>query len=133
MRGVYAALAVVLALNGLDMLFRGEAWYRSIPSVPHTGPYNPHFVMDIGCAYLGSAFGLALAAWRPAWSVPAAAVAVFFLAAHALVHMAEAIGGHASAAHAGLVDIVGVYGPPLVILAMLVVTMHRVRRVQGVS
>ena len=118
-RIVLVVLALLLAANGLDMLFRPEAWYHSIPSVPHTGPFNPHFVKDIGCAYLGSAFGLALAAWRPAWWMPSALVAAFFLVAHALVHLVETFGGHPSAAAMGLVDYVGVYGPPLLIIGLL--------------
>ena len=125
MRVVLAALAVLLALNGLDMLFRAEAWYHSIPSVPHTGPFNPHFVKDIGCAFLGSAFGLGLAAWRPAWTTPAVLVGSFFLAAHALVHVAETIEGHPSAAYAGVVDYVGIYGPPILALAMLAMVTRR--------
>jgi hypothetical protein len=119
-RVVLVVLAVLLALNGFNMLFRAEAWYASVPSVPHTGPFNPHFVMDIGCAYLGSAFGLALAVWRPAWWVPAALVSAFFLVAHALVHLAEAIGGHASVDAMEVIDYVGVYAPPLIVIALLI-------------
>jgi hypothetical protein len=44
------------------MLFDGATWYASVPGVVETGPYNPHFVQDIGAAFLVA--GLALAA-RP--------------------------------------------------------------------
>ena len=130
-RVVLIVLAFLLAANGFDMLFRAQAWYESIPSVPETGPFNPHFVKDIGCAYLGSAFGLALGAWRPAWWIPAALVGAFFLAAHAIVHLVEAVGGHPSVAAMGVVDYVGVYGPPLLVIALLVAALPTLRVGEG--
>ena len=52
-------LAVILAANGLAMLFAPQPWYQLVPGVSGTGPLNVHFVRDIGCAYLcaGAAFG----------------------------------------------------------------------------
>jgi uncharacterized protein YjeT (DUF2065 family) len=41
-----------LAANGLTMLAFPDAWYDLVPGVPQTGPFNPHFVRDIGAAYL---------------------------------------------------------------------------------
>ncbi|HVY56846.1 MAG TPA: hypothetical protein VHA77_03260 [Xanthobacteraceae bacterium] len=46
------ALGIALAANGLLMLFDPAGWYGLVPGVPETGPFNPHFVRDIGCAYL---------------------------------------------------------------------------------
>jgi len=37
---------------GLTMLAVPDAWYAFVPGVPETGPLNPHFVRDIGAAYL---------------------------------------------------------------------------------
>jgi len=92
---VEKALAVTLALvlggNGLAMLFAGPWWYAAVPGVPATGPYNPHFVKDIGAAYLVCAAALAAFAWRPARARPALAAATAFLVLHAAVHVADAI------------------------------------------
>jgi hypothetical protein len=33
------------------MLFAGPFWYASVPGASETGPYNPHFVQDIGAAF----------------------------------------------------------------------------------
>jgi hypothetical protein len=112
-------LAAVMAANGVHMLFAPEHWYHSLESVPHTGPFNAHFVRDIGCAYLAAGLGLALAAWRPAWRVPGTLTALTFIGPHAGVHLWELVTGHHSASHTGLVDVIGVFGPPLVILAAL--------------
>lgn len=115
-RIVLVVLAAGLAFNGAHMLFGAEHWYGSLDSVPFTGPFNPHFVKDIGCAYIASAAGIALGAWRIEWLVPSALAPVAFLGLHAFVHVADAWAGAESAHHAGLVDAIGVYAPPLIVL-----------------
>ena len=65
-RQLAAILAIPTVLNGLAMLVAGPLWYETVPGVPDTGPFNPHFVQDIGVAFLVA--GLALAAnLRPKW------------------------------------------------------------------
>src|ERR1700731_3043762 len=61
--------AALLSANGLAMLFAGGWWYGVVPGVTVTGPYNPHFVRDIGAAYLvagpsHAAFALRPRPWR---------------------------------------------------------------------
>src|SRR5262245_31960655 len=51
--------ALVLAATGLHMLIDPAGWYGIVPGVPDTGPLNPHFVRDIGCAYLMSGVAFA--------------------------------------------------------------------------
>jgi peptidoglycan/LPS O-acetylase OafA/YrhL len=70
------------------MLSAPARWYDSIPSVAHTGPFNPHFVADIGAAFLAAGAGLIARAWRPRYW-PAAAAGVGFLGLHALIHVFE--------------------------------------------
>ena len=60
-----ALLALVLGVNGLAMLFAGPWWYGVVPASPPTGPFNPHFVRDIGAAYLVAGVGLGWFAARP--------------------------------------------------------------------
>ncbi len=60
-----AVLAVVMGANGIAMLFAGLWWYGVVPGVTLTGPYNPHFVRDIGATYLVVGASLAAFAWRP--------------------------------------------------------------------
>jgi len=87
-------LGAMNALNGLAMLADGHRWYIMTPGVTHTGPYNPHFVADIGAAFLAAGLGLAARAWRPQlW--PAAASGVGFIAMHATIHLIEIATGHA--------------------------------------
>ncbi len=85
-------LAAVLgaggALNGGFMLIDGARWYDSVPGFAHTGPYNPHFVADIGAAYLVASLALIARAWRPRYW-PAAIAGAGFLVAHALIHVLD--------------------------------------------
>jgi hypothetical protein len=92
-------LVVGLGANGVFMLGAPRAWYDAIPGVSDTGPFNPHFVRDIGCAFLVSAFGLAWAAVarRRAW--PAALAGSLFLALHALVHVFDCFAGRDEMIH----------------------------------
>lgn len=93
-RSLAAILALLNVANGLWMLFAGPAWYATVPGVTHTGPFNPHFVQDIGAAFLVAGLGLAARAWRPAlW--PAGVTSAAFLAAHGLIHLADIFKGHA--------------------------------------
>jgi hypothetical protein len=119
-RIVLALVGVVLAFNGVHMLFASEHWYHSIDSVPFTGPFNSHFVRDIGCAYLAAAIGLLLGTWRTRWLIPAGLPALTFLALHAAVHVFDSLAGHESAAHSGIVDFIGVYVPPVLMLLAMV-------------
>jgi hypothetical protein len=107
-RWIAAAMALLLGGNGLAMLFAGLAWYDAVPGVPATGPYNAHFVRDIGAAYLVAALGLAWFAWRPREGWPAMAAGAAFLTFHAAIHVYDAACGATPLADVGR-DFVGVY------------------------
>ena len=99
-RAISVLLAVTMGGNGLVMLVAGGWWYGAVPGVPETGPLNPHFVKDIGAAYL--VVGLAFA-WLAARTGPmalgAAQAAAAFLSLHGLIHLTEAIGDANGLAH----------------------------------
>lgn len=86
---VAAALGVASEANGLFMLASPEAWYFAVPGVTTTGPFNQHFIRDIGLIFLfiGTAFlaGAALPHHRVVlWLVP-----TLWLWGHALFHFWE--------------------------------------------
>jgi hypothetical protein len=85
-RSIAVVLAVTNTANGLAMLFASSTWWASVPGVPETGPFNPHFVQDVGAAFLVAGLGLAARAWQPIWW-PAALMGAGFLSAHALIHL----------------------------------------------
>lgn len=79
-------LGAMNVANGLIMLFDGLNWYHRVPGVTDTGPYNPHFVQDIGLAFIVAGGALIARAWRPAlW--PAALTGAAFIAAHGMLHL----------------------------------------------
>ncbi|HWA61123.1 MAG TPA: hypothetical protein VG939_07100 [Caulobacteraceae bacterium] len=90
-------LAALLGANALAQLFAGPWWYETVPGVTSTGPYNAHFVKDIGAAYGVVALALAWRAWRPTAAAFGALMAgAAFLVLHAAVHVADALmDGHA--------------------------------------
>ena len=104
-RSIAAILALPTALNGLMMLSAGPSWYANVPGAAETGPYNPHFIQDIGAAFLVAGLALGARAWRPAYW-PAAVAGAAFLAAHALIHLAMIVGGHDHHAAFDLVAVV---------------------------
>ncbi|MCB2112922.1 MAG: hypothetical protein R3C42_05110 [Parvularculaceae bacterium] len=86
------------AINGAIMLAAGRYWYDTTPSVADTGPFNPHFVADIGAAYVVAGLSLLARAIRPEYW-PAAVAGAAFFAAHAIIHVIGLFGGHSH--HAG--------------------------------
>ena len=81
-RWLAGVLGAFNALNGVVMLTDGKHWYDTVPGVVFTGPYNAHFVQDIGAAFLAAGLGLAARAWRPRYWA-AAVTGAAFLAMHA--------------------------------------------------
>src|SRR4051812_47966866 len=47
-----AVLGVAAEANGLFMLVSPEGWYFAVPGVTTTGPFNQHFIRDVGLIFL---------------------------------------------------------------------------------
>ena len=71
------------------MLVVPSAWYHFVPGVTHTGPFNQHFIRDIGIIqlFLGVAFGIGMI--RPERRIGLWAAATLWLIAHAVFHLWE--------------------------------------------
>jgi hypothetical protein len=114
-----AILAIVFAVNALAELFAGRWWYGVVPGVVSTGPYNAHFIQDIGATYLAAALGFAWFAVRPRAAWPALVTACAFLTLHGLIHLAGLIAS--PNVPADLVrDFPGVYLPALIAIGLAV-------------
>ena len=121
------ALGLLLVANGLLMLVDPAGWYAIIPGVPETGPFNPHFVRDIGAAYLVTGVGIAALA-LDARAGPAALAGALFLTLHALVHVTDAVTGRSHAGHV-LAELAGVYAPAAIALWLVLSSTPMSRRV----
>lgn len=91
--GVALLLGLAMVGNGVFMIVAPESWYWMVPGVPDRGPFNQHFVRDIGFIYFlgGAAFiyGAIYARHQlMLWMVPAA-----WLGVHAIFHVWEVVVG----------------------------------------
>lgn len=89
-RSVAALLGLGGAANGVFMLAAPALWYDSVPGLPHTGPFNPHFVADVGVAYLVASLALIARSWRPRYW-PAAIAGAAFMVGHAIIHVLDVL------------------------------------------
>lgn len=87
------ATAVILGLgalaNGCFMLVSPANWYFAVPGVTTTGPFNQHFLRDIGLIFLFIGAAFLLGAARPAYRTTLWAAASLWLGAHATFHFWE--------------------------------------------
>jgi hypothetical protein len=113
-RAAAGLLALMMGGNGLVMLAAGRWWYGVVPGVTSTGPFNPHFVKDIGAEYLVVGVALGWLAAKPGGAARGAVIAgAAFLLLHAGVHLADAFGDHRGLADLGR-DFPGVFLPAIV-------------------
>jgi AhpD family alkylhydroperoxidase len=103
-------LALLLAANAAYMLLAAEAWYRAVPGVAATGPFNHHFVGDVGLAFLAAAASLFVGSLKPERLAGHALPAAIFLAGHAILHLVG-FGLHGHAGGSWLTDAGAIHLP----------------------
>ena len=114
-----AVLAAATSINGVWMLGAPLHWYNNVPAgVPDYGPFNAHFVRDIGIAFLTVGAALGWAAVRPAARFELVAVAAIFAVLHGVLHVLDTARGHVDSSH-WLLDAPGVYLPAGVLCWLL--------------
>jgi hypothetical protein len=88
-----ALLGCAAIANSLYMLISPHGWYWGIPGVPMSGPYNQHFIRDIGLVFLlvGLAFLIGMAA--PLSRVLLWSAATAWLVVHASLHLWQVVVG----------------------------------------
>jgi hypothetical protein len=110
---LFLVLGLLTVGNAVWMLAGPMHWYTDLPAaVPDTGPFNPHFVRDIGCAFLAVGIALLWAARSVRFRVPLVAVSALFLGAHAVLHIYDTLRGYLDHTHWWL-DFPGVYLPAI--------------------
>ena len=128
MRRILAGLlAIILGANALAMLSASVWWYGAAPGVPATGPYNPHFIHDIGMTYLVVAGALGWFAWRPAQGWPALVAGAAFLILHGLIHVHDAIASP-TCGYDLVRDLPGVFAPAVIAAWIALASLPQIRR-----
>lgn len=109
-------LAAVYLANGIEMFFVPSIWFfRLVPGVPETGPFNAHLVADSGTFYLGIAAGLVLAALHPQrHALAVVVVAAVASTMHSVLHIYSHAAGLLSPQHI-TTELVGIYLPTIVL------------------
>jgi hypothetical protein len=92
---IAAAVAMGLAAeaNGLFMLIAPERWYFAVPGVTTTGPFNQHFIRDIGLIFLLLGTSFLVGAAKPRYRLVLWAAPTSWLCGHALFHLWEVMAG----------------------------------------
>jgi hypothetical protein len=110
-RALLLLLGLLHIANGLFMLIAPADWYMSVPGVTATGPFNPHFILDIGMAFVASGAGLLLGARRNAHAAILACAGATWPALHALIHIdGWLMHGFPADPQIAVSDVVGVVG-----------------------
>jgi len=100
MRTFFWLFGVLNLGNGLWMLVSPASWYHRLPAaLPDTGPLNLHFVRDIGAAFATIGVTLCVAAPEAPRRRGALLAATLFYVLHALVHVADLLGGRLHPGH----------------------------------
>lgn len=105
--------------NGIYMLVAPADWYFAVPGVTTTGPFNQHFIRDIGMTYGFVGGALVMGARTPALRLVLWAAASAWLSAHALFHVWEVAVGICGPSQL-VTDFPAVFTPALITVAMTV-------------
>lgn len=82
-------LGVLAIVNGVFMLVSPANWYFAVPGVTTTGPFNQHFIRDIGIIFLFIGAAFLIGAARPVPRIVLWGGATLWLCSHALFHFWE--------------------------------------------
>jgi predicted anti-sigma-YlaC factor YlaD len=117
---VFWLLGLANLANGLWMLFAPAHWFLNLPAgVPDTGPFNQHFVRDVGAAFATLGVAFLAAARDPRAQRGVLLAGALFYALHAFVHVADLITGRLHATHWGM-DLPGVFLPAVLLMILAV-------------
>jgi hypothetical protein len=87
--GVAIVLGLVAEANGLFMLYSPNDWYFAVPGVTTTGPFNQHFIRDIGLIFLFVGTAFLVGTSRPRFRLVLWATPTLWLWSHAVFHFWE--------------------------------------------
>lgn len=125
---IYLVFCITGLANGVWMLFFPQSWYTDFPAaIPHTGAFNPHFIRDLGVAFIVVALGFGWCATHLDRSRPVHFGLTLFFVGHALIHLFEITTARLPSSH-WLTDAPGVFAPAII---MIVLALPAVRKRLG--
>src|SRR5579863_2449601 len=113
-------IAAMDIINGIEMFFTPNAWFfRLVPGVPETGPFNAHLVIDGGTFFLAVGIGLVAAALNPRRNAIAVVIAAVAGILHSILHLYSHAAGLLSSKHI-VTEVLGIYTPAIVLIVIAV-------------
>ena len=93
-------------------------WFADLPAaVPDTGPFNSHFVRDLGVVFTVCGVGFAWCAENLEEALPVHLGITAFYAGHAATHVADILSGRLPASH-WWIDMPAVFAPTVLLVLM---------------
>ncbi|HVN28827.1 MAG TPA: hypothetical protein VMT64_10095 [Candidatus Binataceae bacterium] len=133
MKIVLWILGAMGLINGIAMFFAPATWFfKMVPGVPETGPFNAHLVADSGTFFIAVGVGLVIAGFDPRRHVAAVIVAAIANLFHSILHLYSHEAGLLSLEHLGT-EVVGIYIPTLVLIAMAILLTRNSPRTDAVT
>src|ERR1700730_13280136 len=111
-------IGVMDVVTGIEMFFFPGAWFfRLVPGVTETGPFNGHLVMDGGTFFLAVGVGLVAAALNPRRNAIAVVVAAVAGVMHSALHLYSHAAGLLSTEHL-VTEVLGIYIPAILLIVI---------------
>jgi len=121
MKIVLWLLGATSLINGIAMFFAPATWFfKMVPGIPETGPFNAHLVADSGTFFIAVGVGLLIAGFDPRRHVAVVIVAAVANLFHSILHLYSHEAGLLSLAHFGT-EVIGIYLPTLILIAMAII------------
>jgi len=125
LRLIYLIFGILSLFNGAWMLLFPLSWYTDLPAaVPHTGPFNQHFVRDLGVVFIVAGLAFGWSAFNVDRSRLVHLALTAFFAGHALIHLTDILAGRLPESH-WLMDLPGVFVPALLMILLAVPAVRR--------
>ena len=112
---LWVAAALYGAIGTL-ILVAPNVFYQRVPGVVASGPYNAHFLRDVGLVFATLSVAMVVALRDRRAARTATLLSAVWLCGHALLHLVAAVAAHFPAS--ALAEAPGVYGPALVAIAL---------------
>jgi len=118
---IFYLLSAILSFGNAGwMLASPYSWYEEFPAgIPHTGPFNSHFIRDLGVVYLVAAVMFLWASRNVNRAIVAHLALTAFFVGHASIHVVDIVGGHLPPSH-WLVDTPGVFVPAVLMITLAI-------------
>src|SRR5205823_3521449 len=98
-------------------------FFKMVPGVPETGPFNAHLVADSGTFFIAVGVGLLIAGFDPRRHVATVLVAAIANLFHSILHIYSHEAGLLSLEHLGT-EVTGIYLPTLLLIAIAIILLR---------